>query len=199
MLKIKNLDIIEGRIINYYSENKLKYLGYNIRKKNIEKLNQKVLNGYEYFNILMKSNNLIVSACSRIYNRKFLVNNDIFFYRGILHEDNEFTPKAILKANKISLYNKIFYYRTHNQGSLTENNKDLKRYEGLLISSYMNYLLYKKNKNKMLKKFYSRLFLSAFKFLKSNSNNKINYKNDYNEIFEEIKNINLKYKIIFYF
>ncbi|MDN5341375.1 MAG: hypothetical protein PWP28_250 [Oceanotoga sp.] len=196
----KNLDIIEGRIINYYSKNELKYLGYYIKKKIQNKLNKKILNGEEFFNVLVKNNNLIVSACSRVYKRSFLINNDLFFYKGILHEDNEFTPKVILKANKISLYNKTFYYRTHNQNSLTENNKDLKRYEGLLISSYRNYLLYKKNKNKMLKNFYSRLFLSAFKFFKENTIDKNKIKEYHFEKFLEIKNnIELKYKIFFYF
>lgn len=47
----------------------------------------------------------------RMYNFKFML--------GILHEDSEFTPRVLYKAQKVSLMNDIIYYVYQNPSSIT--------------------------------------------------------------------------------
>lgn len=57
---------------------------------------------------------------SRIYNRKFLQDNDLKFTPGILHEDAEFKPRAIWKAKKIKTLNApLYYYLKREKDSIT--------------------------------------------------------------------------------
>jgi glycosyltransferase involved in cell wall biosynthesis len=68
----------------------------------------------------MKSNNLQASACGYIFKREILTN--LRFRVGSYHEDEEFTPQLLLRADKVFHTNaKAYYYRTRKE-SIT--NKD---------------------------------------------------------------------------
>ena len=71
-----------------------------------EELEEMVLSGKE---VLLKG--YLKNVCSpyAIYNRLFLLNNAIFFYEGVFHEDSEFTPRAYYFARKVGFYNRICY------------------------------------------------------------------------------------------
>ncbi|MEA5099159.1 MAG: glycosyltransferase [Bacteroidales bacterium] len=60
-----------------------------------------------------------VSVPCSIYNRKYLINNNLDFYEGIFHEDSEFTPRSYYYAKRISFVDEIFYYIFHNTNSIT--------------------------------------------------------------------------------
>ncbi len=71
----------------------------------------------------MRQNNLRASACGYIFRKATLVN--LRFRNGILHEDEEFTPQLILRAERLfHTESKAYYYRKRNK-SIT-NNGDLK-------------------------------------------------------------------------
>ena len=57
--------------------------------------NNEELSGTEY----MHNNNLRASACGYIFKKNLLVN--LRFTKGILHEDEEFTPQLIIRADKV--------------------------------------------------------------------------------------------------
>ena len=68
--------------------------------------NNEVFSGTEY----MHNNNLRASACGYIFKKNLLVN--LRFTKGILHEDEEFTPQLIIRADKV--YNtkvQAYFYR----------------------------------------------------------------------------------------
>ena len=46
-----------------------------------------------------------------MFRRDFLVRNDLYFEYGILHEDEEFTPRALLKAERVVLTDYVYYHR----------------------------------------------------------------------------------------
>lgn len=178
---LNKLDIIQGQMINYYNEHESSFGFYGIkpRLKNIYKY--KIFNGKSFLKYAVKNNNLIISACSRIYKKDFLINNKLYFYEGILHEDNEFTPKTLFYAKRVSYKNYVFYYRTHNEGSITKNYGNIKRFEGLLISANQIYKMYIKNKKeKYIRKIYSNIFYSAHVYITNNF-----LKNEYKKIFED--------------
>lgn len=59
-----------------------------------------------------------------VCNREFLLENDLYFYKGILHEDEEWLPRLLLSLNEsdeILVFNDYFYfYRTDRTGSITQ-------------------------------------------------------------------------------
>ena len=75
-----------------------------------------VFSGEEY---LLKAKNITTSACLSIYRRSFLEENHLEFKYGILHEDVEFTPRAILCAKKMVYTGVNFYRRELREGSIS--------------------------------------------------------------------------------
>lgn len=56
-----------------------------------------ILRGVEYYNSIRQMNN---SACNKLYNRKFLLENQLFFLERIFIEDFEFNTRAYHFAQK---------------------------------------------------------------------------------------------------
>lgn len=75
--------------------------------------------GSEY----MRQNNLRASACGYIFRKSTLVN--LRFRSGILHEDEEFTPQLILRAERL-FYTDAEAYFYRKRGKSITNNDDLK-------------------------------------------------------------------------
>ncbi len=71
----------------------------------------------------MRHNNLCASACSYIFRKKLLVG--LRFTSGILHEDEEFSPQLILRADIVfSTDNCAYYYRERKGSRLNSNDPD---------------------------------------------------------------------------
>lgn len=77
-------------------------------------LHYKVLIGKEYLGIdyikeSIINGNLPMAAWLYIYRKSFLIDNHLLFKKGIFHEDEQFTPRALLKAKKV-IYSDIAHY-----------------------------------------------------------------------------------------
>ncbi len=59
-----------------------------------------------------------------IYRRNFLIDHNLTFLEGILYEDLEFTPRALLKAKKCMTHNEICYHYLVRSGSIANNIKE---------------------------------------------------------------------------
>jgi glycosyltransferase involved in cell wall biosynthesis len=59
-----------------------------------------------------------------IYNRAFLTTNNLTFLEGILYEDLEFTPRALLYAEKCILIPEVCYHYLVREGSIANNIKE---------------------------------------------------------------------------
>ena len=64
-----------------------------------------VLSGPEF----VRSADMIPSACVQLYRRAFLLEERLMFYAGIVHEDQEFTPRAYCLAHRIMRVPNILY------------------------------------------------------------------------------------------
>ncbi len=73
------------------------------------------LTGAEY----MRHHNLRASAWGYVFKRKLLM--DLRFTRGLLHEDEEFTPQLILRADTLYATDSCAYYYRVRQGSIVHN------------------------------------------------------------------------------
>lgn len=78
--------------------------------------------GWDYYNRHALEARAVPFVCvwQRCYRREFLMNNNLWFREGILHEDNEFTPRACLKAKSIKVIPDVLYnYRIRPNSIMT--------------------------------------------------------------------------------
>ncbi len=114
-------DIASGNIIykitNHYQQGDwpkyrpTKYNGYLIDLK------EKILAVYANCN---------TSACKHLFNRNFIISNDISFLLGVYHEDQYFIAKAFIRANKISISSASspnYIYKIRNGSSINQSEK----------------------------------------------------------------------------
>lgn len=128
---------------------------------------------------LIQSKTYSMSACTKVINRKFLLENNIEFQKGLLGEDLDWFLNILVNVKNIKAVESINYVYRVRQGSITktislksiedqfwmldkwvpiiENNETLKRYKryymGILSYSYViDILVFSQLKNKDKKK-----------------------------------------------
>ena len=74
-----------------------------------------------------------VCAPFSIYRKSFLDKAGLRFHPGILHEDNEFTPRAYYKASRVGSCNDIIYLVRQTPGSITRSANPKKSYDHLTV------------------------------------------------------------------
>lgn len=77
-----------------------------------------------------------------IWNRNYLLDHDLYFHEGILHEDIEFSPRAYYLAKKVSYLDDIIYYVYCNPNSITRTPNPKRSYDlisviNLQLSKFM--------------------------------------------------------------
>lgn len=70
----------------------------------------RVYTGKEYLKEALKNRKAPMVAWLSICKREFLIKNDLFFKYGILHEDEQFTPRLLLKASSVICSGEPFYH-----------------------------------------------------------------------------------------
>ena len=137
---IENPDIIIGDAIVEGGVNRLKHIEY---KGHID--------GNTYIFKAMKARRAPMAAWLNIYNRSFLIKNGLKFKYGILHEDEEFTPRALLCAKKIALSGVNFYHYIIREDSITTKNNKKKNLIDFYSTCEELEKIYKKISNNGLK------------------------------------------------
>ena len=76
--------------------------------------------GWSYYNRHALEHHEVPFVCvwQRCYRREFLLENGLRFREGILHEDNEFTPRACIKAKRIKVIPDVLYNYRVRPGSI---------------------------------------------------------------------------------
>lgn len=80
-------------------------------------VNDKVVDGMDF----VASVGMPPAAWCALYRRQFLLENDLKFMPSILHEDQEFTPRAYCLARRISFLNKYVYNYVQREGSIMKS------------------------------------------------------------------------------
>ena len=77
--------------------------------------------GLDYYNKYALSNRKVPFVCvwQRAYRLSFLLEHELWFGEGLLHEDNLFTPLVLGKAKKVREINDVLYIYRHREGSIT--------------------------------------------------------------------------------
>lgn len=90
--------------------------------------------GWNYYNHCALTHHEFPFVCVvlRCYRRQFLAENRLHFREGILHEDNEFTPRACLAAQTVKVIPDVLYHYRVRPGSIMTT-RGLRSKESLLL------------------------------------------------------------------
>lgn len=120
-----------------------------------------IYTGPEYVITAVKKGEWFAAVCYNMYRIRFLKENNLFFMEGVLHEDNEFTPRLCLAAKTV----KYCHYRFYNyiiRGDSITGHLSQKHYDDLMkiYSSWyhMNTLI----SDKKTKKIYSGVLAKSY-------------------------------------
>ena len=100
----------------------------------IDALSKEQSSGWDYYNHHALEHREVPFVCvwQRCYRRQFLLDNGLRFREGILHEDNEFTPRACLGAKSVKVIPDVLYnYRVRPNSIMTTRGRKSK--ESLII------------------------------------------------------------------
>lgn len=73
------------------------------------------------------------TAWAALYRKDFLFNNKLRFMEGILHEDQEFTPRAYYLAKRIAYTDQVVYNYLQRTGSIMKSDQSSKRCKDMLV------------------------------------------------------------------
>lgn len=88
--------------------------------------NNYVCTGSDYLKDALRQKGAPMAAWLNVYRTEFLRENGLFFKEGILHEDEQFTPRVFLAAQTVCVTGVVFYNYIIRSGSITMQ-KDLRR------------------------------------------------------------------------
>lgn len=103
--------------------------------KNLLEKDYGIYSGIDYYLKSLKKNSLYVPTWLHIFKKDFLLENKLFFKKGIYHEDEDHTVRCYLKAEYIVDFNIVHYLYRIRSGSITNSSSNLfKRIEDLKIT-----------------------------------------------------------------
>ena len=126
----QNLDIINFDAQVFYENGFETDFKPNYNRSDI--LESTVYEGDEKYKYTISKNAYKASVCLSFYSREFLKKSDLNFYEGIKHEDELFSAKSFLLANRVMYYPKSYFHRRVRKGSTMTQAKSLKNIEGYL-------------------------------------------------------------------
>jgi len=93
----------------------------------------KVLSGQKLLEELVNKGNYRAPVWMCLIRRKMIVDNNLSFVEKILHEDELFTPIALMKAQRAEYRNWLIYKRYVREGSITTSDNMPQRLKSLAI------------------------------------------------------------------
>lgn len=198
------LDAIE-KMVSYAKENNLDIVcadAYRITANDNDSIinktvlvggvsNGKVMTGEEYLVDCIYKRKFSVAVWTRMYSTKLIKGNNIYFIKGLLHEDENCTPKILLAAKRVGYFSFAFYNYIIRNNSITQTTNRKKHIIDVLKTCRDLEVEYDKSvisikSKKVLKDYLVRLYIntSTFgeydkKFYKSKIDKKFILRNSY--------------------
>lgn len=95
-----------------------------------------------------------------VYRRSLLIDNQIYFYQGIYHEDNEFSPRAYFYAERVGGLNDIIYNVYQNPSSITRTINPKKAFDTVVVVRQLIQFMNSKVPNEDRDAFISQIVLA---------------------------------------
>lgn len=89
-----------------------------------------VRTGHQLYSLMSAAGDYRPNAVLQFFRRNFLKDNDLWFFEGILHEDELFTFLAMLKAEKVLHVPEAYYLRRIRQNSIMTVPKSYANFKG---------------------------------------------------------------------
>ena len=113
----------------------------------------KALKSEDMLILLLQRNNIKFSVWRCIYRREVIIRNGIYFKEGIVHEDEQWTPRVYLAADRV-MHSEIYHYCYNTRGpSITRRNDRTQNGLDLIGTCKEMEKFYKGVENKELKKY----------------------------------------------
>lgn len=110
-----DLDIITGNQIKYYNENN------QSPKGNRRSFANELMNGTSFLTKSYREKAMLHVVTNSIYRLDLIKANNLYFKKGIVHEDNLWVPQVFLKAERVMYYDIDFYMHFQREGSITKS------------------------------------------------------------------------------
>ncbi|MCI8417924.1 MAG: glycosyltransferase [Lachnospiraceae bacterium] len=120
IIKEQQVDIVVGEAVSYVDDNHI-YL-----KKQRDFLKEGKYDAKEFLVNCLKDDVMVMCVPFNLYRKELIIDNNLFFERGLLHEDELWTPQIFLNAMNIYYCKDIFYYHYTRADSITQR-KDLSK------------------------------------------------------------------------
>lgn len=140
-----------------------------------------IVNGKEFLKAQLKSKKMYMAAWLNLYNREFLIKNNLFFKKGILHEDEQWTPRVFIKAQRVKYINYHFYYYIIREESITKKKDRSQNGIDLIRTCHELEKIYEKLDDLELKKLLNNYLVMLYLHA-------INYGNLYDRKYKKIYN-----------
>lgn len=118
-------DIVVGGA-NRVQDNKITQMKRNEKKPGCS------IDAREYLKCELKTGTMFMPVWMNLYRRAFLLENNLFFIKGLLHEDEQWTPRVFLKAGQVVDSQYCFYYYIIRDGSITTGRNKVKNAEDIM-------------------------------------------------------------------
>ena len=143
-------DLLLGRT-EVFSQDKIA-----IKKNNIDSYDnyQNIKDPSKILEELDKNNSFWFAAWLVIVRREFLLENALFFEKGILHEDERWVPLVFANAKTAKMFDDAFYmYRTNREGSIVSSPRIKREFDKISTAEYLyQYSTNKKSATRLLKR-----------------------------------------------
>lgn len=125
-----------------------------------------IMSGQEYLIDSIIKKKYTAAVWTRMYKTSLLKNKSIFFKKGILHEDEDWTPRVLLAANRVGYYNFTFYNYIVREGSITQVQNREKHIRDVIATcnelvKTINHLKIDCLSKKILNDYYARLYMNT--------------------------------------
>lgn len=149
------IDIVIGKSIRSENGNANQIFQSN------DKLNQ-IISGESFLKEQLKNGTMHMMVSTNLFKRDFLIEHKLFFKKGILHEDEQWTPRVFLKANKVLHKDFSFYYYVIRDNSITTNPNKTKNGLDLIKICYELGQIYEKVDDPELKNLLNDYIVTLF-------------------------------------
>ena len=89
-----------------------------------------VYSGLDFITLVVAADDFKPSACMQLFRTQFILENDIRFYDGIIHEDNLFTFQCLLNAKHVAYLDEKLYIRRIREDSIVTRALSWKNVDG---------------------------------------------------------------------
>lgn len=128
-----------------------------------------IYSGIEFIDLqLQAQKDFVTTVWLGAYKKSFLYDNQLLFEKGLLHEDEMWSIKVFINAEKIEyIGEKIYLYRQRNNSIMNKKNRDYNKnlkdiiYIYSTLYSYINWKIYNKKIKNEINSNISRRYLHA--------------------------------------